>query len=76
MGNVEFGKCEICGKETILKRTYFMYHIKCECHSPNHFELVRHCDNCTPIEPIETKITIKTKNLTKINNEKSISNNS
>lgn len=23
MGGIEFGKCEICGKETQLERTYF-----------------------------------------------------
>ena len=31
MGNGEFGKCEICGKDAILERTYFYYPIHCEC---------------------------------------------
>ena len=31
MGGIEFGKCDICGKETELERTYFYYPIHCEC---------------------------------------------
>jgi hypothetical protein len=62
-GDVEHGKCEVCGIEGPLDRTYFRYAIQCECHSPQHFELVRHCKNCVPKEPKETKITIKTDNL-------------
>ena len=63
-GEVEFGKCSICGKETTLERTYFHYAIKCECHSPRHFELVIHCKECVPKEPEITTLTIKTKMLT------------
>jgi hypothetical protein len=63
MGEVEFGKCECCGNEDFLTRTYFRYPIKCECHSPQHFELVCHCKNCTPVEPTITKITLKTSEL-------------
>jgi hypothetical protein len=59
----EFGKCEICNEETFLNRTYFRYDIKCECHSPYHFEIVRHCKNCIPKEPNVTNITIKTESL-------------
>ena len=62
----EYGKCEICGKETYLQRTYFHYEIECECHSPNHFELVIHCLNCIPKEPTFTKILLKTENLLKL----------
>ena len=62
-GACEFGKCEICGKETCLQRTYFSYDIKCECHSPNHFELVRHCKDCIPTEPRETKVIFSTEKL-------------
>lgn len=67
-GEVEFGKCEICGKETTMERTYFRYRIKCECHSPYHFVLVIHCKDCIPEEPANTKIVIKTKDLVKIIN--------
>ena len=31
MGTCEFGKCETCGKETTLDRTYFYYPIHCGC---------------------------------------------
>ena len=68
MGDVEFGKCDYCGNEDYLGRKYFRYPIKCECHSPEHFELVCHCKNCTPVEPKTTKITLKTfelKNITR-----------
>jgi hypothetical protein len=61
----EYGKCDICKKEGPLERTYFQYDIKCECHSPNHFELIIHCKNCRPIEPKTTKIILKTEKLSK-----------
>ena len=56
-GVIEHGVCEICGKEDILNRRYYRYDIKCECHSPNHFELVRFCRDCNPKEPQETTVT-------------------
>lgn len=62
-GEMEFGKCEVCGKEAPLVRTYFRYNIKCECHSPNHFVLVRHCKGCIPKEPVYTKVEFKTEDL-------------
>lgn len=65
MGDVEFGKCECCGKETSLMRTYFHYDIKCECCSPTHFEFVKHCSDCVPQEPEFTKIKVRTANLIK-----------
>lgn len=53
MGDIEWGKCEICGKEGPLERTYFFYPIHCECcgskdkdGQKRHFVLVRHCDKC------------------------------
>ena len=52
-GEIEWGKCEICGKEGPLERTYFYYPIHCECCGSKdkdgqkmHFEMVRHCDGC------------------------------
>jgi hypothetical protein len=60
-GCMEYGKCEICGKEAPLQRTYFRYNIKCECHSPNHFDLVIHCKDCVPTRPKETKVILSTK---------------
>lgn len=53
MGGIEYGKCEICGKEAPLERTYFYYPIHCECcgskdekGQDQHFEMVRHCERC------------------------------
>lgn len=63
MGCQESGRCQVCGKKGIVQRTYFYYEIKCECHSPEHFEIRWHCKDCTPKEPISTEIYIKpTKN--------------
>lgn len=64
MGEMEIGRCECCGAENVqLQRKYFRYPIKCECHSPEHFIMIRHCENCNPKEPEETRITLKTKDL-------------
>lgn len=53
MGEQEFGRCEICGKEASLERTYFYYPIHCECcgskdkdGQKQHFVIVRHCKDC------------------------------
>jgi hypothetical protein len=62
-GECEFGTCEICKQDKPLQRTYFHYNIKCECHSPNHFDLVIHCKDCVPVKPRETKAILKTDNL-------------
>lgn len=57
MGDIEFGKCDICGKEAPLERTYFIYDIHCQCcgciHDGRdmHFKLVRHCKDCVPGVP-------------------------
>ena len=60
MNEIEFGKCEICGKETGLERTYFYYPIHCECcgskdsnGQDQHFELVIHCKDCPAPIPNE-----------------------
>jgi len=73
MGDIECGNCDICKKENVvgIERTYFRYEgVKCECHGNYHFELVRHCPTCTPKEPVETKIHIRTSLLSKISIEK------
>ena len=63
-GEIEVGRCECCGKDNIpLERTYFRYPFECECHSPEHFILVRHCQDCEPTEPRETKVVLKTDDL-------------
>lgn len=55
----EWGKCDICGKEGFLERTYFYYDINGDCHSPKHFELVSHCKDCVPSMPTEIHPYIK-----------------
>jgi hypothetical protein len=59
MNDQEYGRCRICGKEGNLTRTYYYYGIQCECHSPQHFEIVRHCLTCKPKAPEETNVFIK-----------------
>jgi len=69
-GAIEIDKCDVCGKENVhVSRKYYRYDIKCECHSPHHFELVRYCKDCIPKEPKETKIFIKTENLKRYEND-------
>ena len=63
MGEQNYGKCDVCGKEGPLERTYFYYGIKCECHSPNHFELINHCRDCAPKEPKYSMVEFKTEDL-------------
>lgn len=62
-GSVEFGRCDICKKEDILQRKYYYYGILCECHSPYHFEIVHHCKDCEPKEPLITNVRLKTTTL-------------
>lgn len=75
-GCVEVGKCEVCGKEDVsLRRTYFHYDIpgiKCTCHSPDHFILIRHCCDCKPKEPQYTKIEFRTEDLKRLADNGSI----
>lgn len=55
----EYGKCEICGKEAPLMRTYYHYNgLKCDCHSPEHFDLVRHCIGCTSKQQRTTRVVL------------------
>lgn len=44
------GTCCVCGAERVmLWRTYHHYDgLKCECHSPNHFDIYHHCRDCVP----------------------------
>ena len=58
MGNVNVGKCDMCGKVAPVSRKTYHYNIRCECHSPNHFEIVYHCRECVPFEPKTTSYTV------------------
>lgn len=73
--DVDFGKCDVCGKETKLNRLYVRFeNIICECHSPCHFELLRVCDECIRErkvrKPYTTKIIMRTDILEKLMIEK------
>lgn len=61
----EFGRCDICGEDKLINRQYYYYDIKCECHSPNHAEIVYYCNNCKPVEPKLTNVLLKTSDLSK-----------
>ena len=50
-GCIEHGLCQYCGYSGPINRKYYYYGIKCECHSPEHFEIVWHCDKCEPKDP-------------------------
>ena len=60
-GDKELGKCGYCGYIGPINRKYFYYGIKCECHSPEHFQIVWHCDNCEPKDPGIGNITLSNK---------------
>lgn len=62
-GSIEVGACDICKETTQVTRRYYNYDICCECHSPNHFELVKYCNKCTPVEPTVTTVKLSTSNL-------------
>lgn len=59
MGDVEIDYCSVCEKKTQVLRKYYYYDIKCNCHSPKHFEIVRHCVKCIPKPPERTTINIE-----------------
>lgn len=68
-GSAEYGRCKFCRRSAILQRKYYYYDIDCECCNGKHFEFVRYCKHCTPVEPEEIKVTLKTKNLKKYGRE-------
>lgn len=56
------GICCLCGDmvDKLIRTTFKYGDIKCECHSPYHFELFDHCKDCKPKTPVEVKITLRT----------------
>ena len=56
MTEQEKGCCKICMKYKAVNRKYYYYDFKCDCHSPQHFEIVNHCDNCEPKAPDFTRV--------------------
>ena len=64
-GGIEYGKCDMCGKEAPLSRKYYRYDIKCDCcnsKKDDHFELVRYCSECKPKPPRVVKVIIAPNN--------------
>ena len=57
-GEMQFGKCDICKKQTIVESKFYHYGFKCDCHSPEHFERVNYCKDCVPKKPPYTKATL------------------
>jgi hypothetical protein len=58
--SIEDGHCDICGKYTVLERKYFYYNVRCDCClGDQHFELIRHCNDCVPKAPSRIKITLE-----------------
>lgn len=52
--DIEIGTCKFCGAENVpLQRKYYYYNIDCECCGKEgyHFEIVKHCKDCTPRPP-------------------------
>lgn len=45
-GDVLYGVCDKCGKETNLIRHCDEFAFPCECHSPHHFILHDLCEDC------------------------------
>lgn len=54
-GDIEKGRCTICGKVGHLDRKYYYYHdIKCSCcnkKTNGHFEIIWYCSTCEPKPP-------------------------
>ena len=53
MGDIEVDYCDICHQKKQVSRKYYYYGIACDCcgSSNGHFEIVRHCEDCTPQPP-------------------------
>lgn len=64
-GDINYGKCQCCGKKAPLTRTYFYYDIECECcgckHNGKniHFQFIEHCNTCIPKKPDTINVHLK-----------------
>lgn len=59
MGDIEKDKCVSCGKVKAVQRKYYRYPINCKCCNGNHFEIVRHCNDCKPKAPIHVQAIVE-----------------
>lgn len=68
-GEIHYGICDKCGKETNLIRHYDEFAFPCECHSPHHFILHDLCEDCyktfrdDPEKMTHFEVTVDTFNL-------------
>lgn len=68
-GDVLYGVCDKCGKETNLIRHCDEFEFPCECHSPHHFILHDLCEDCyktfrdDPEKMTHFEVTVDTFNL-------------
>jgi len=58
MRDVEFGKCDMCGRVAPLQKKDYYFDISCECHDNEHVETIRYCSDCVPLMPVNTTITL------------------
>jgi len=61
MCSIEQGTCDICHTPNVPITRHYQYWktIKCDCCSPQHFDIIRHCKDCKPIELQTTRYTSK-----------------
>jgi uncharacterized OB-fold protein len=63
MGDIEYGRCDICKLNNNLTRTYFHFPIACQCCGSTHHEMISHCSKCKPKMPKITKVELSTSKL-------------
>ena len=61
MGDIEIDYCDICHKKEQVQRKYYYYDINCECCGSKygHFEIVRYCEDCTPVPPSHVTVEME-----------------
>ena len=59
----EYGVCDICGAQDYVSRTYFYYHIDCDCckgpENHNHHEIVYTCPRCVAVPPKTLRVKMQ-----------------
>lgn len=63
--DIEYGNCDVCNDKSSLNRKYYYNDIKCSCcnsKKDDHFEIVRHCNNCEPKAPNNINVSIEPNN--------------
>lgn len=69
MGDMNYGKCDNCGKEAPLNRVTDRFSFPCNCHSPEHFIIHNLCDDClqtyhmSPDTECNVEVSVETFNI-------------